>query len=396
MKQLNKVSYLVGNEKITFQSTLPYNTLVCEFISTFSNYLNKDKKTKNFPDLKTLAFWCRKKNIDILKSRFESTELRVGLGLVFHITPSNIPTNFIYSLIFGLLTGNTNIVKVPSQNFEQVEIICNNINKILTIKKFTEIKNMVKVIRYSQNNEFTEKLSLVCDARMVWGGNKTIKKIREFKLQERSLDIAFTDRFSFCVINSKDILKLKKYNLNRLFEKFYNDTYLVDQNACSSPHLILWLGDKSSKAKNIFWNGLVNYVSKKYKLPEIGSMDKRTKLYEDLATINNIKSHMVFNKFLYLIRLKKLDHDLCSLRGRWGYFYELDINNLNEIAKYIKKNCQTLSYFGLSKNYLSEFILSNNLSGIDRIAPIGQALDMNFNWDGYDINKILTRIIELR
>ena len=36
------------------------------------------------------------------------------------------------------------------------------------------------------------------------------------------------------------------------------------------------------------------------------------------------------------------------------------------------------------------------MNGIDRIVPIGQALDINFHWDGYDINKVLTRIIELK
>ena len=40
--------------------------------------------------------------------------------------------------------------------------------------------------------------------------------------------------------------------------------------------------------------------------------------------------------------------------------------------------------------------MKNHLKGIDRIVPIGQTLDMNFFWDGYDINKILTRVIDIR
>ena len=47
----------------------------------------------------------------------------MSIGLVFHITPSNIPTNFAYSLLFGLLTGNSNIIKVPTKIFPQIEII---------------------------------------------------------------------------------------------------------------------------------------------------------------------------------------------------------------------------------------------------------------------------------
>ena len=36
------------------------------------------------------------------------------------------------------------------------------------------------------------------------------------------------------------------------------------------------------------------------------------------------------------------------------------------------------------------------MNGIDRIVPIGQALDINFYWDGYDINRILTRVIDIK
>ena len=40
------------------------------------------------------------------------------------------------------------------------------------------------------------------------------------------------------------LIRLKKLSQLefKITKKFYNDTYLVDQNACSSPHLILWLG----------------------------------------------------------------------------------------------------------------------------------------------------------
>jgi len=77
------------------------------------------------------------------------------LGLVFHITPSNIPTNFAYSLLFGLLTGNTNVVKVPSKKFKQIDIVCDVINKTLKKKKFINLKKKIIILRYLKNNKFT-------------------------------------------------------------------------------------------------------------------------------------------------------------------------------------------------------------------------------------------------
>ena len=58
---------------------------------------------------------------------------------------------------------------------------------------------------------------------------------------------------------------------------------------------------------------------------------------------------------------------------------------MSKLSKIINKKFQTLTYYGFSKNELVNFIKDNNIQGIDRIVPIGQALNMDLNWDGYDI-----------
>ena len=279
---IHSIKYLVGNKNFKIISKNPFNEIICNFVSEISKNLNQNIKNINYPDVKTFAFWCRKQNILNLKKKYFSNSIRLGHGLIFHITPSNIPTNFAYSLMFGLLTGNSNIVKVPSKKFEQVKIICDCIKKILKKKKYISLRGMISIIRYRDDEYITKQFSSICDVRLIWGGDNSIKNIRKFNLKERAIDIAFADRFSFCVINSNEILKLKKFELRRLIEKFYNDTYLVDQNACSSPHLIVWTGQRSVKAKKIFWDNLYDHVSKKYNLPEIASIDKYSKLFENI------------------------------------------------------------------------------------------------------------------
>ena len=88
---------------------------------------------------------------------------------------------------------------------------------------------------------------MISDARLIWGGDKTINTLKTFKTNERNLDITFADRYSFCVIDQSKLLKLNKFELRNLVQKFYNDTFLVDQNACSSPHLIVWT-EKTQKS----------------------------------------------------------------------------------------------------------------------------------------------------
>ena len=395
MSNFNNIEYLVGNQNVSKESNIPFNENICNFLGDLSKELNFSSASKAYPDIKTFSFWCRKQNIVNLKKKFSSNEIRIGLGLIFHITPSNIPTNFAYSLIFGLITGNSNIVKVPSQKFPQIEIICDSIKKILK-KKHKIIRNKIAIIRYSENDNYTKKISTMCNARLIWGGDNSISNIRKFPLDHRAIDIAFADRYSFCVMNTSEILKLSVNEIKRLAEKFYNDTYLVDQNACSSPHLILWLGKKVDKAKEKFWKTLRDHVDKKYKLTGIASIDKYTQLCGNILNLKNIKNYNRYSNSIYTVALKKLDKNIHNLRGKWGYFYEYNISDLNKMKSCINNKYQTLTYFGLNKDTLKNFILKNHLKGIDRIVPIGQALDINFFWDGYDMNRILSRVVDLK
>ncbi len=395
MKNLNSIEYLVGGKDISKRSVLPYDNSICDFLGDLSNELNLNSESENYPDIKTLAFWCRRQNINNLKKKFLSNETRVGLGLVYHITPSNVPTNFAYSLIFGLITGNSNIIKVPTQKFEQVKIICKSINKLLK-KKHKSISKMVSIVRYSDNDDYTKKISSICNARIIWGGDNSIKNIRSFPLSQRALDIAFADRYSFCVINTSEVIKLNKKEIGRLAERFYNDTYVVDQNACSSPHLIVWLGKKVDKARNKFWRQLQSHVNKKYILTETASVEKYTQLCGHILSLTNIKKYELYNNSIYTTFLNKLDKNVHDLRGKWGFFYEYNINDLNKMKDCINNKYQTLTYFGVNKGILKNFILKNQLAGIDRIVPVGQALDISFFWDGYDLNRTLSRVVDIK
>ena len=392
---MKKVNYLVGNSEFSLDPFEPFCKEVCNFLNSLSKELNLAKNIKNYPDLKALSFWCRNKNISKLKKNFNVEKNRVGLGTIFHVTPANIPTNFAYSLIFGLLTGNSNVVKVPSKEFEQVNIICCLIKKILK-KKNIFLKNKITIIRYKDNNEFTKKISSLCNARVIWGGDQTINSLRNFKINERAIDITFADRYSFCVMDASKMEKMSDFELRNLVQRFYNDTYLVDQNACSSPHLIIWLGQNSKKLKERFWKELYDLVKIKYKFTESALVEKYTDLCKYAASLNNIKNIQKFDNLIYKIELKKVDKNNHDNRGKWGLFFEYNLKNLIGIKHIINNKYQTLTYYGVDKLLLKRFVLQNNLKGIDRIVPIGQSLNISLLWDGYDILNILSRGIEIQ
>lgn len=38
----------------------------------------------------------------------------------------------------------------------------------------------------------------------------------------------------------------------------------------------------------------------------------------------------------------------------------------------------------------------NDIRGIDRIIPLGRSMEMNYFWDGYNLLRTLTRIIDIK
>jgi len=395
MNQYDNVTYLAGDRIVATRPFAPYDELLCKFLNDLSAELRSCGESSAYPDIMSFAFWCRKANIAKLKADFEDGKARLGLGLVFHITPSNVPINFAFSFVFGLLSGNANIVKVPSNPFPQIDIICAAINRLFDSDKYREIKIMTAFVRYEQNDKITGNFSADCNARIIWGGDATIRSIRKLPVSERCVDIAFSDRYSFCVIDAPSVFKLDETELNRLSERFYNDTYLMDQNACSSPHLIIWLGEEKEAAKKRFWEAVYHTVAEKYGLATVSAVDKYTMLCRDAIEFNNIKSVKRHDNYVYRIAIGSVPDNMDNFRGRFGYFYEYDTDDMNSIAHIINPKHQTLTYFGVNKFRLLDFVMNNRLLGIDRIVPIGKALDIGVIWDGYDIVKSLSRIIDV-
>lgn len=368
-----------------------------DYLNELSRVLIQDQRTRSYPDVATFSFFCRRANLIGLKNKFKiEGRIEVGRGILFHIAPSNVPVNFAYSLIVGLLSGNINIVKVPSKNFEQVEIIVNAINNLSIGRRYESVSNRIFLVKYDRdNNHATKYFSSICNVRIIWGGNESIRRIREHTLSPRAFDVTFPDRYSLCVINADSYIAEK--NTSKVAEGFYNDTYLFDQNACTSPHLIVWLGSKQNvkKSQSVFWDSLHALVKDRYTLQSVQVVDKITEFFNQSLNIEGIKKSKTKDNLLWRIKLERLDGNIEDFRCSGGYFNEYHASSISEITSVINTKYQTMSYYGIPKKELIEFIYQEKPNGIDRITPIGKTMDFSFNWDGYDLIHTLSRVIEV-
>lgn len=394
----NELIYLAGEEIHEVKPLPPYSDIVCRFLDDFSAEILHDGECKAYPDIVAVGFWARKGNIKRLKSSLGQETLRIGRGLAFHITPSNIPVQFIFSYMFGLLAGNANIVRVASKEYPQIKLLCTVLDRVLAREEYQVIRSMTAIVRYPKESSWTKSFSAQCQVRLIWGGDETIRNIREYPLPPRAVELTFADRYSVALIKADAVNEAEEKALQRLAQDFYNDTFLMDQNACSSPQLILWHGDTKSieSGKERFWLAVKKLAEGRYDFPPIKATSKYSLFCSNAVRFEQTGNLVAENNLLYRVSLQNISDDLTELRGSFGLFYEYDVKDLKELGPIMKGKMQTVTYYGIDPKALASMVLENGWLGIDRLVPIGKALDLDVIWDGYDIVEEMTRIVDVR
>lgn len=391
---LNKVIYLVGSADIaaqlpTISALKPFDDKIITSLNDVSREIMKDPRSKAYSEVVTFGFWIRKGSVLKLKERFETTDgFHLGKGVAFHIAPSNVPLNFAYSLVAGFLCGNANVVRVPSKDFPQIEIITEAFNKVLDEHK--EMKPYVLCVRYGREKDINDLFSSIADVRVIWGGDNTIAELRTSHLPPRSGEITFADRYSLAVIDADSYLTIE--DKTKVAEDFYNDTFFSDQNACTSPRIIVWTGNSIVEAKNVFWKTEHEYAEEKYTFQPIQAVNKLTKSYLIAVQEPGVKIEGHSDNLIIRVSVPEITDYLMDFRDNSGYFYEYDCEDILDLTPLCNdKRCQTIAYIG-DKDVLLPLIQSG-VKGIDRIVPMGKTMDFDLIWDGYNLPALLTRTV---
>jgi hypothetical protein len=371
------------------------------FLEELSQLLLKDKEINRYPEIVALGFWLRKSNIERLKSEnqylLKTSSYKLSpRGKVFHICPSNVDTMFVYSLVVSLLVGNKNLLRLSSKTEEpQIVKIFTHIEYLIETK-YQKLASYINIVKYARDEEINKNLSLRVNARVIWGGDKTINTFKMIPTPPRSKDIVFPDRLSLMILKSNKITSLNSSELKKFVQLFKNDSYTFNQLGCSSPQVVIFLGtdSDSKKAINIIVKNLTQKLTEEgFDSSSIASL-KFNKMIDD--SINNVLTKKTGNNVVTFIEFDDMNsiHKLRSCGG--GYFYEKKLQNLSEIQRFNHKKLQTITYFGLSNNELKQLTEFSFGEGIDRVVPLGKALEFDYLWDGYNLFEELSRKVALK
>lgn len=374
----------------------PFDESIVDVAIELSRRVFHDEEARKYPELLALAYWMRKTEIVRLSAQFRSLQLDqrvlVPRGLVFHLPPRNVDTIFVYSWLLAALTGNRNIIRLSPQRSGSTNILLRLLRETLSAAT-EQARTGTTIVSYGHEAEPTALLSAMCDARVIWGGDQTVEIIRRSPLAPSAREITFPDRYSLSAIKTDEYLRLPEKRRELLADQFFNDSFWFDQMACSSPRLVVWCGtDSEARTASTDFFGRVAESGERrhYSLPPAVSMQKL--VFTCSAIINSPVEECQRYKNLTVITLASLA-DFSRNHPGGGLFFETRMESLLDLASHVTRKDQTLTWFGFTAAELHSLVRRLNGRAIDRIVPIGQALQFHRFWDGYDLLQEFCRCI---
>ncbi len=365
-----------------------------EFCSRLSKILLTHPEGRAYPQVISLGYWLRPAAIKKLINSYgdQPDILRVPRGLAFHLPPANVDTLFVYSWILSVLAGNTNLVRLPTN----LNVVATLLLRCIAQASDEVISATNAFISYDRNDELTCVISRHCACRVVWGGDEKVTHIRSIPLPPNSIDLNFANRFSMSAVKLDSYLGLDDGASLALADKFYNDVYWFDQMGCASPRIVYWVGSESKsdfeKAQERFYRDLEAVTQRRGYEVDVGvSVAKSTFAYRSILD-SDVTNYRRYGPAVTSLNLSK-PVDVREFVQGGGVLFNAKIGDLTDLAHGVGRQDQTLSYFGFDKSMLAEFVRTANGRGIDRLVPIGQALDFGHIWDGWDLIVSLTRLV---
>lgn len=346
------------------------------------------------PALAPLAFFLRRANLRALATRAESIAADRGVvvpqGAVFHVPPTNVDTLFLYTLAITMLTGNANIVRIsPNAGPATYTVLDHLLN---ALDEHPEVGAGLTIVRFGRDQELLELCSSVADMRMVWGGDVAVRSIRQAALPPRAKELTFPDRVSIGAVDVAAWAGANGDERTAVAEGLYNDVFWFDQMACSSPTQLVLVGEQTAAAEaaDQIAAALDAVAASRYEAVDGQAINKMVSLVSGLD--RGLGRFRWLSNSLVTVEAADLATAV-EFRPGGGFLSVQHVDLLTALLPQLSRRVQTLSVFGFTTQELMQFARAANGRGIDRIVPIGHALDFDAVWDGKDLIAESLRLV---
>lgn len=336
-----------------------------------------------------LAYWLRPGNLRRIARQFAAPHLQregvvaVPRGLVFHVAPANVDTMFVYSWALSYLCGNQNVVRLTSNLSPIMDGLLDCLRSAM--RKRPQLADTNLFVTYPHQDAITEQISAHCQMRVVWGGDETIRRIRSVPLNPHAGERALASKTSLALVDAEHYVTSTDEEAEGLAARFFADVFPFRQRACSSPQMLVWRGDETAFQAAV----------ERFDALLAAECDRRS-LGADLSEAVS-RRNLAFERMADGIALAAsqtstfttLVADSCrcvaDFHGGGGLLTHHRVDRWRDVADAIDERVQTVSCFGIDWRDKRELAETLGRLGVDRVVPVGEALQFEPIWDGYDL-----------
>jgi hypothetical protein len=359
---------------------------------------------KKYPNsgLPFLGQWCARDNLrnilidsfgslDILDQYFPlikaiNREVRVfPKGLVVHWMTGNVPTLGLLSLVSGILTRNSNLVRLPSLADGLLADLIAHLYELGNIHKV--LARAIAIIRYDHNDkDIAESISRSADARIIWGGDESAMAIKSLPTKTTCLDMVFPDRTSFSIVGNSELSGDRLDAVTRLIA---HDVSVFEQKACASPHTV-FISTNDDTEVEIFCQALAKAMEHILK-----TIPKQTPSQKEVMAILNLRTQYdMFHDAWYPqgTEFTILSDNNAQLGPPIGNrtVYVRKLPEDGDLVAILPKNIQSVGITA-DREEFERITTVLGAAGVHRFTPLGAMTHFEIPWDGIDIPQYLVR-----
>ena len=376
----------------------PFSPQARAFVAEFSRRILALPQLRQFPELATLSHWFRPAALDHMARKALASEDGVAMprGRVVHRAPAPVDVLFAYAWLISLLCGNHNIARLSQKPGAQRDALIGILRKLHASGGHDQVLERTLLLTYPHDDAITRQISAGCHARVIWGGDGTVAKIRSIPLAPLALEIAFPDRFGIAAFSAGALAALPAGELPELARRFCNDMLWFGQQACSSPRCLYWIGTAAeiAAAKAAFWPA-VRTQAAHFEDETAALMARIADAHLLAAHGHSVRLNDEMSAYPMRLAAARADGGMRESQSGHGLLVEVELADLASLPAQLDDRDQTLVSFGFDQDELAGLVAAVPGRALDRVVPVGRALDFHPIWDGTDLFGVLLRKVTL-
>lgn len=319
------------------------------------------------------------------------------VGVVAHWIAGNVPTLGFLSLLLSVATKNANILKVPEHVSPLLTEMLGSVARAryrTSSGRWLEgrvISDTIAAVWYPHHSRDADRLSMLADARVVWGGAEAVRAVAGLPRKHTAQDIIFGPKLSVAAVG-REALK-EPSRASRIARGIAVDCSVFDQEACASAHTVFV--EKGGAISPEEFSGLLAAQMDRalMRIPH-GGLNGATAGNVKSARIQHLLEGTVHAPYglewsvLYRDELERPP----PVYGRTVFVRPVD--DLAQVAPLLDRDTQVVG-LALPGRRRAEVAERFALAGVDRVTDVGAMAEFTVPWDGVFLPDRLVRWISL-